>query len=93
MKPFETDDIVLAAFLQARNHTLVEARLNSKGMITFVFAESEQILRDATAFLNNASIPVRTMASRMARLRDLCREVKRRRPTEQTRETKFQRQS
>ncbi len=83
---FTTDDIVLAAFLQAKEHGLVEAHPNGSGKVTFVFADSERIRNDAKAFLDNAPIPVRTMARRMARLRDLCREVRQRRSTEQTNE-------
>lgn len=77
---FTTTDI-LAAFLQVKGHELIEIQPNGEGRVTFVFRNSEQTGRDAKLYFEDAPIPVGSLARRVARLRDACRDAKRQRPT------------
>ena len=77
---FTTTDPLLTPFLQVKGRELIEIQPNGEARLTFVFRNSEQINRDAKAFLENAPIPVKSLGKRMAKLRDACREL-RRRPT------------
>jgi hypothetical protein len=77
---FTTTDILLTAFLQVKGHELIEIPPNGEGRVTFVFRDSEQIVRDAKAYVEDAPIPVRGLSRRIARLRDDCRELRQGRP-------------
>ena len=77
---FTTVELVLAAFLQVKGHELLEMQPNGDGKVTFVFRDSEQIVRDAKAYVEDAPIPVRSLSRRIARLRDDCRVIRQGRP-------------
>ncbi len=87
---FRTTDRLLTAFLRVRGNQLLEVRPDdNNGKATFVFRDSEKLLRDTKDFMDNAPIPVRSLARKMAQLRDACRDLRRRptldRTNEQTR--------
>ncbi len=80
---FETDDLLLAAFLLVRRYQLLELRQNGTAKTIFVFAQSEQISNDAEDFADNAAVPIKSFARRWSFLRDKCRELKERNRREQ----------
>lgn len=82
---FQTSDLLMAAFLQAREHELLELRPNGEGKAVFIFRDEDEIRQSATEFLQDAAIPVRTLARRIARLRSRCRELRRQSGPMQTR--------
>lgn len=84
-KTFQTSDLLMAAFLQARGHHLLELRPSGEGKAVFIFRDEDEIQQSAAEFLQDAAIPVRTLARRIARLRSRCREVRRQSGPMQTR--------
>lgn len=69
------EDIVQAAFLQTRGHTLLElkAHPHKPGRVLFVFEDRPDIAGDAQDFLEDGEVPARTLARRIGRLRDRIR--------------------
>ena len=88
MERFVTQDILMAAFLQVRGHHLLELQPDAGGRSVFVFADSPHIGDDAKDFLQDAPVPVRSLARAMARMRNRCREARRGGPMERTDEAK-----
>ena len=79
---FETADLLLAAFLLARNRKLVAIRPGAPGSVycIFVFADPEQNIDAPNGlhqeFLSDGSAPVRTLARHFGRLRACIRQLR-----------------
>jgi hypothetical protein len=73
---YETQDILLAAFLLSRNRTMLETTPSQlPGRDIFVFADPNNLLAsDAKEFLDDGPIPVRTLARNLSKLRNQVRQ-------------------
>lgn len=74
---FEVKDLLLAAFLEARGHRRSDTLLDDRGYGVFVFPDGAKIKNDAKQFIEDAEVPVRTLARNISRLRRDFREMKR----------------
>ena len=57
MATYATADLSLSAFLQARNHQLVDVR-NERGRGTFVFADTPELRQDILRWGNNEPVTI-----------------------------------
>ena len=59
---FKVGDLLLAAFLQSRGHSVQNMHLDERGFAVFVFSDGGSIRSDSKEFMEDGAVGVRTLS-------------------------------